>query len=335
MNIKRKIILFNLLIFLLLLEVLVPYVLKEYNIMTLSRYTIIRQDNFKLPSSETEFAFSEEYKNNFIWLIKLDFQNLRITNHDIENAIKIREHLLNLSERGEGNYLVTRYPDEIYKHLKSNKPLLCGELAKLYGYILHLYGFKVRYITVARSLFDSFDRHSTIEIWDERRGKWIISDPTFNISLICDTIFLSSDELYDLIHAGNFNLIKAVHGKHSKYETPIEHYYISYYSLFDNIYYIRKIEPFSLKELPPIRWLMNDYKIFLVQTFEFPVRGSGIKIQNSIMFFILFLNPILIILISFYLVFSIFGFQFQLQKIFVTKFYTKPALIKIYRYLKK
>ncbi len=299
--------------------------------MTLSRYALIRQDEFRLESANTNFYFPEKYNNEFLSLIRKDFKDIKIDNHTIEKALEIRERLLNLGYRNDGNNLISRYPDEIYIHLKSNKPLLCGEIARLYGYILHLYGFKVRYITVARSMFDAFDRHSTIEIWDEVREKWIISDPTFNISFKCDSVFLSSDELYDLIHAGNFNLIKVIHGKKTKYETPIDHYYISYYSLFDNIFFIKNIEPFTIKELPPLRWLINN-KIFLVQSFEFPVRGSGIKIQNSMMFFILFLYPILIIIISLYLVFPILKRKLQ----FSFKVYTtKPILVKIYRTLKR
>lgn len=331
MEIKRKLLLINLLFFLLLVEIFVPYILKEHNIMTLSRYALIRQDEFGLKSSNTNFDFPEKYNEDFLSIIQDDFKDLKIENHSIETAIEIRERLLNLGYRNEGKNLISRYPDEIYLHLKSNKPLLCGEIARLYGYILHLYGFKVRYITVARSMFDAFDRHSTIEIWDEIRERWIISDPTFNISFKCDSIYLSSDELYDLIHSGNFSLIKVIHGKKTKYETPIDHYYISYYSLFDNIFFIKNVEPFTIKDLPPLRWLINN-KIFLVQSFEFPVRGSGIKIQNSMMFFILFLYPILIIIISLYLVFPIIKRKLQFSFNIYT---TKPIFVKIYRTLKR
>jgi hypothetical protein len=91
----------------------------------------------------------------------------------------------------------------------SNKSLLCGEIARLYSLYLHLSGFYVRYITISRSIFDEFDRHSTIEIWDEKRQKWIISDPTFNITFQSDSNFLSSDEVYDLIHSGYLIRLKS------------------------------------------------------------------------------------------------------------------------------
>lgn len=163
--------------------------------------------------------------------------------------------------------------------------------------MLYLNGFNVRYITISRSIFDSFDRHSTIEIWDERRQKWIISDPTFNISFKNHEDYLSSDEIYDLIHAGNFNSIKVIHGNLTTYEVKLENYYISIFSLFDNVYFIKDIQHFTINEIPPLRWFEDNFKIYLLQSKRFPVYGTGIKIQNIIVFFVVFLFPVIILFI--------------------------------------
>ncbi len=184
----------------------------------------------------------------------------------------------------------------------SNKSLLCREIVRLYGYLLYLNGFNVRYITISRSIFDSFDRHSTIEIWDERREKWIVSDPTFNVSFKNETDFLSSDEIYDLIHSGNFDSIQVIHGNSTSYEEKLEDYYISIFSLFDNVYYIRYIQHFTIDEIPPLRWFNDDFKIYLLQSQKFPVYGTGFKIQNMIVFFISFFFPVIIISLIAYLV---------------------------------
>ncbi len=330
-EIKRKLLLINILFFLILFEILFSIVSKEYNIITLSRYSIIKQDEFTLIDSNTEFNFPKKYNEYFKSMINKDFGISQVPEHTIETAAFIREKLLNQGLKKNGEYLFSRYPDKLYYHLKSNKPLLCGEIARLYGYILHLYDFKVRYITIARSIFDSFDRHSTIEIWDEKRGKWIISDATFNISFKIDTIYLSSDELYDLIHSGKTNLITVIHENKTKYETPIEEYYISYYSLFNNIYFIKNIETFRLSELPPLRWFDDNYKIYLVQSFIFPIRGSSIKIQNTIMFFILFLIPVLIILIILYFIYDKLKIRFYFTLISFSK---TPSLARIIKHLK-
>lgn len=334
-ELKRKLLIINILIFLIFFEISFSIVLKHFNILTLSRYSTIFQKNFQSELSFTEYNFPGSYQEYFLKLVQNDLNLNKNYSHTIESAIKLREQLLNISERKRDDYLISRYPDKIYVHMRSGGLLYCGEIAKLYGYLLNVLGFKVRYITVARSIFDSFDRHSTIEVWDEVRKKWIISDPTFNISFKKDSIFLSSDELYDLIHRGRFGEIEVVNGNKTKYAVQIDHYYISYYSLFDNIYYIKNIEPFKFSELPPIRWFADKYKVYLVQTLEFPVRGSSIKIQNSIMFFILLLNPVLIIVLTTFLIFNNLKIKGMSIINLISQRKANPILIKLTRTLQK
>ena len=323
----RKIILWiNILFILLLFEITFPIVMKKYNFMTLSRYDIITQDEFNLKSAHTIFDYPDSYNKNFINLIK-DKIDLKLDSEKtIETAIKIREQLLNLAERQDTTNLISRYPDKLLNHMLSNKSLLCGEIARLYGYILHLSGFYVRYITISRSIFDEFDRHSTIEIWDEKRQKWIISDPTFNITFQSDSNFLSSDEVYDLIHSGYFNSIKIIKGNPTKYELHIDNYHISIFSLFDNVFFIKNIHQFNLAEFPPIRWLNDKFKIYLLQSNKFPVFGTGIKIQNSIMFFVLFLFPVMIVAITTYLSYLLLREKYSSQIISLNP---KPILVKV------
>lgn len=292
---RKKIFLINILFSFILFEVVVPIVLKKYNFMTLSRYGIIKQEDFRNKSTNTVFDFSDDYNQKFLSLINGRIKLSKNTERTIETATQIREQLLNIASRIDTTNLVSRYPDKLFQHMISNKSLLCGEIAKLYGYILSLHDFNVRYITISRSIFDSFDRHSTIEIWDEKRQKWIISDPTFNVSFKDHDDFLSSDEIYDLIHSGNFDSIEVIHGNPTSFEEKLENYYISIFSLFDNVYYIRYIQHFTIDEIPPLRWFNDDFKIYLLQSQKLPVYGTDIKIQNLIVFFILFFFPVIII----------------------------------------
>lgn len=315
---RKKIFLINILFSFILFEAVFPIVVKKYNFMTLSRYGIIKQEDFRNKSTNTFFNFPEDYNQNFLSLIKDKINLSKNSERTIEAATQIREQLLNIASRIDTTNLVSRYPDKLFQHMISNKSLLCGEIAKLYGYILYLYDFTVRYITISRSIFDSFDRHSTIEIWDEKRQKWIISDPTFNVSFKDHDDFLSSDEIYDLIHLGNFNSIKVIHGNPTSYEEKLENYYISIFSLFDNVYYTKYIQQFTIKEIPPLRWFNDDFKIYLLQTQRFPVYGTDIKIQNLIVFFILFFSPLIIISLITYLVYLQIKEHFMNQRISLT-----------------
>lgn len=128
---RKKIILVNILFALILFETIFPVVVKKYNFMTLSRYGVIEQEDYRKKSANTTFKFTDEYNDEFINLIK-DKLVLKIySEKTIDNAIKIREQLLNLSRRSDSTNLVSRYPDKLFKHMISNKSLLCGELARL------------------------------------------------------------------------------------------------------------------------------------------------------------------------------------------------------------
>jgi glutaredoxin 2 len=323
---RRKIFVINILFTLLLFEAIFPFVVKKYNIMTLSRYGVVEQDEFRTKSANTIFNFPEEYNKKFIDLIKDKIDLNTDAEQTIERAIKIREQFLNLAERTDTSILVSRYPDKLLHHMLSNKSLLCGELARLYGYILHLSGFTVRYITISRSIFDAFDRHSFIEVWDDKRQKWIITDPTFNISYKNHSDFLSSDEVYDLIHSGHFDAIKIINGNPTRYEYKIYNSNISIFSLFDNVYLVKDIQHFTVSEIPPFRWFNKNFRVYLLQSKRFPVFGTGIKIQNSIVFFVLFLFPVIILVIIFYFLFFKFTRKLISKRFFVE---VKPICIKI------
>lgn len=325
---KIKVFLINILFTLILFELVIPITIKKYNLITLSRYGVIEQDVFKTKSACTNYNYPENYNQKFIDLIKDKIEYDQTSERTIETAIKIREQVLNLASKSDTSVLISRYPDRLFIHMTSNKTLLCGEIARLYGYILHLMGFNVRYITISRSIFDAIDRHSMIEIWDESRQKWIISDPTFNISFMKDTNFLSSDELYDLIHSGNFDSIKVINGRPTLYESRLENYYISIFSLFDNVYFIKTIQHFTLNEIPPIRWLDDNFKVYLLKSNKFPVYGNGIKIQNSIVFFVLFLFPTIILILSIYISVLLFKEKIPLKKLMIQK---KTLLLKFSR----
>lgn len=321
---KRKVILINILLSLLFLEIVSIIVLKTNNVMSLSKHRIISQKEFKTQLSSTTFSFPENFEIDFINLVKDKLTIDRNNEQTIESAIKIREDLLNLAYLSDTTILISKYPDELFLHLISNKKLLCGEIALLYGYILNLSGFDVRYITISRSLFDEYDRHSTIEIWDKKRNKWIISDPTFNITFMSDTTYLSSDELYDLVHSGKYDMIKIVPGNKTKYQLSIDNFYISYFSLLDKIIFVKNIHPFTFNDLPPIRWFVPDYNFFVLKSNKFPIRGASLNIQNLIVFLLIFLIPTIIIIGAIYII-----YLSQKEKLFPLNFFTKPKILLV------
>jgi hypothetical protein len=136
-----------------------------------------------------------------------------------------------------------------------------------------------------------------VEVWDEKRTKWILTDPTFNVSFKNNAIYLSSNEVYDLIHSGDYDSIKVLHGHPTKYRYSLEKYYISYFSLFNNLFYISHINlKAGLLKYPPLRWFDNRFAIKMLTTDRYPVKGNDIHIQNGLMFLMLFLIPLAIVI---------------------------------------
>lgn len=286
--------LFATIILFVIAEVGFIWAVKNHHLGSLNRYETIGQDDFRLKSTRTIYGYDRLYTDKFLSLIKNSITN-SFENFTIEGAVEIRESLLNQgSIKGER---INGAPIELYNGLKNGGKLLCAGLAHLYGFLLSSQGFHVRHIGVSRSLFDAWDSHTIVEIWDEKRNKWILTDPTFNVSFKHYEKYLSSDELYDLIHSGDFSSIKAVHGKKTKYEYTLEEYYISYYSLFDNLYYYSHIHLPGLYKYPPFRWFDDRRIVKLVSTGNHPVRGNEINIQNAIIFFMILANPLAIFIL--------------------------------------
>lgn len=294
---KLRLLLRLLFIILFFTEISLIIASKRYYAFSLSRFNEIKQSEFKEELAFTNFGYTQDYENESLNIIKKDIHLTSKFRYTIEEAIHLRNLFLSLASKNGPTSKSIKDPIKLYAKFKNNENLLCGELAKLHGFLLHSLEFKVRIITISRSIFDAFDRHTTVEIWDKSRNKWIITDGTFNISFMKDSTYLSSDELYDLIHSGNFNSIKVMHGVKTKYEVTIELYYISCYSLFNNLYFIPYINHIELLDLPPLRWFDDRMSVYIVQSEKFPIRGRGIYIQNAIVFFAILLNPLLILVL--------------------------------------
>jgi hypothetical protein len=277
-----------------ILELVSVWAIKNNYLGRPNRYIPLRQNEFCSRMSRTFYGYGASYGSQFLSEAK-GIVSEPIEEFTIEKAIAIREVLLNISSgKNEG---IEGSPTELLRGLKAGKALTCRDLSLLYGFMLNLVGFNVRHIVVSRSLFDIWDSHSIVEVWDERRRKWILSDPTFNVSFKKNGEYLSSDEVYDLIHSGDYDSIKVLHGHPTKYEYSLKKYYISYFSLFNNLFYISHINPKStVLKYSPLRWFDDRFAIKMLMTDKYPVRGNEIHIQNALIFLIFFLIPIVIVI---------------------------------------
>lgn len=276
-------------------ELLLLYLSLTYKIPNLNVYTTIDALNLDSHEVRTKFGFDSAYQKRFLSELRktvpLDPQVFTI-----EEAIKIRQAILNLGHIGETRASGT--PIDLLEGIRQNRRLLCGELAFLYGYALDSLGFKVRNMRVARSVFDPWDSHSTIDVWDESREQWVLSDPTFNVSFLKSGEYLSTVQLYEAIHSGKLPEVAVQKSGDPSYSYSFENYYISYFSLFDNLYFASHLHVPGITRLPPLRFL--DQRRFgrLVITEKYAPYTGEIAIQNLALIALYLVIPLLILTLA-------------------------------------
>lgn len=247
----------------------------------------------------TQFGFDRGYRDRFsTQLAQLGMPP--IENYSIEEAEAIRVALLDLG-RPSGSRLKGD-PIRLLTGLRSDATLYCNELAVLYGYSLHTLGFEVRLMHFSRSIFDPWDAHATVEVWDETRGKWIVSDPTFNVAFLLNEEYLSLVEIYRSVHTRETGPIRVKRGEKTTYQYDFDAYYVDYFSLLDNVFYVSHHHLPGPFRYPPLRLADSRRFVGLVSTSDHPVRSGELYIQNFIVSWVFGIGPLLIglIVISLY-----------------------------------
>lgn len=285
------------------LEISFLYINRQQSIFIEQKHLTIKEEQFNSPKLLTTFNFSEEYKTEFLSLIP-QIKDHFTQKYNIESAIKIRELLLNQSGK-ERKEPIDGDPKTLLLALKNGNKLLCDPLATLYAFTLHSLGFKVRKIYYSRSLFDPYDTHTVVEVWDQERKTWNLSDPTFNLSIKNNNHFLSVSEIFNLVHSGKLDTLSIKFGSKTEYQSDFKSYYINYFSLMDNIslvqvwYYSKDIY-----RLPPFKWFSEQYYTYILDSSQFPIKSHEVEIVNLFSFILIVFLPVSItILITIYLIF--------------------------------
>ncbi len=142
----------------------------------------------------------------------------------------------------------------VWKHVASGGGLLCRGMADVYYHALRANGIEARRVRLARNLLDPFDTHQTVEVFQE--GRWVIYDPTFNVSFERQGVLLGAQEIHSALLTGATADIRPVFHGEVSYPARLDRYYIHWLPLFDNVFVfdVPRAETWSL--LPPLRyWL--------------------------------------------------------------------------------
>lgn len=142
---------------------------------------------------------------------------------------------------------------QFLEHAKAGGGLVCFGMAHLYAAAAQGNGLQARTIALSRNLGDRYDAHTTVEVRHE--GRWVLFDPTFNVSFARDGILLGAEEIQKAFLDGTFPAIAPVFYGPVRYPARLEAGSLPWLPLFNNVF-VLDAQRGVLAKLPPLRyWL--------------------------------------------------------------------------------
>lgn len=275
----------------LLFEIWLFMVLKTRN--SFSR--VIRVPNLNNLAINQKYYHIEEFEEalkNEPWIFE--------KNAELKSLLAM-QWTMNLVKKYYPNPIETRDSSRLLKSARSGSAIICTGMAILFRQILHCVDIKSRSILLKTNLFNTYDNHETVEVL--LNDKWVIMDPTFNITVIDpDHNLLSAMEIKQFLINGHSNDITLkFHGEVS-YPVRTEDYYIGYLSFFNNVFVIKRSK-IKLLNLPLLSYIFGNklYYEKLPQESNSHLKfWERIYLMSSLILPVLIIN--LIILLFIYLI---------------------------------
>jgi hypothetical protein len=137
----------------------------------------------------------------------------------------------------------------ILDHLDQGGGLLCAGLARLYAATLVANGQEARVVSLSRNFPDRSDSHTTVEVRQD--GRWVIFDPTFNLSFIREGVLQGAEEIHRALIDGTASEIHVVRYPPGRYPGRLERQAVHWLPLFNNVYALDPSEGWLAKLPPP------------------------------------------------------------------------------------
>jgi len=182
-------------------------------------------------------------------------------------------------------------------YVKSGGGLDCSGMADLYLDELLENHIKARQISLFRDLGDMYDSHATVEVY--LNGKWVIFDPTFNISFTKNGVLIGAEDIHQALIHGTFGDIKPVFYGEVEYPARVDKYYMHWLSLYNNVFVAGNGDIPFIKKMPPLRYWLGPVCYYQ----ENPRwHNHDIDLHEGIYFVAVVLLPIFIMVLGFLLV---------------------------------
>jgi hypothetical protein len=180
----------------------------------------------------------------------------------------------------------------IYQHVNKGGGLVCGGMSTLYFHALAVNDIKARYIALKRNIFDIYDIHTTVEVFVD--GKWVIYDPTFNVSFVKNGELVGAQDIKNSLYDGSFEQIEPVFYGDVLYPARLESYYMHWLSLYNNVFVYHPSQS-VLTKIPPFRYWFGPVYYFEA---DYGQRDFPYQIQDQLYFIFVGVLPIVILTIS-------------------------------------
>lgn len=161
-------------------------------------------------------------------------------------------------------------PYSTLEYARSGGGVMCGDLALVYHNALAAAGFQSRVVQLWRTPFHALDTHVTTEVL--LNGRWVIYDPTFDVSFRRDGRLLGAVEIHQALRAGMLDAIEPV------FHQPIHHLAElepGWYEYFTNVIISADESRGLLSRLPPFRyWWGPRVRYLATERPLWPVRAQ-------------------------------------------------------------
>lgn len=109
----------------------------------------------------------------------------------------------------------------------------CNDMAELFLHALRAQGYKARKLFVVKSIGDPYATHTLVEVFEN--NKWVIYDPTFNVSFKKDGQLLGAVDISRSLIDGSFSKIQPIFYGEVAYPARLETYPIYWLTHFNNV----------------------------------------------------------------------------------------------------
>jgi len=193
----------------------------------------------------------------------------RTENHDSHDVVDILEHV----DRGGG--------------------LGCSGMAALYSGALSANGFENRRIVLLRNMYGVYDAHSVVEVYENQR--WIIYDPTFNISYVKNGQMIGAQEISESLYDGSDDEIEIVHYGEVAYPARLDTYYMDWLPLYNNVFVLEYADAGILEKIPPFRYWFGPLYFIQPPKADEQIQPHWYEFQQNVYFLFVVILPVITI----------------------------------------